>query len=110
MSSDEATVAVRQHQKPCGDCPWRRDSLPGWTGGLDPNVWVRTAHGEERIECHTMTGVQCAGAAVYRANVCKLTRDPDNLRLPPDRAKVFGRPTEFIEHHGEEEDDGSEDG
>lgn len=99
VSSDEAVPATRQHTKPCGDCPWRRDALPGWTGGLTPETWIRGAHGDEQIDCHTLTGAQCAGAAIYRANVCKRPRNPETLRLPADRDHVFESPTEFLEHH-----------
>jgi hypothetical protein len=99
VSSDEATVATRQHTKPCGDCPWRRDSLAGWLGTDTPEEWLQNVHGEARIECHTKIGAQCAGAAIYRANVCKLVRDPEALKLPADRTRVFARPSEFIEHH-----------
>jgi hypothetical protein len=101
VSADEARPAKTQHTKPCGDCPWRRDSLAGWLGGLDVMTWLRGAHGDEQIECHTRTGAQCAGAAIYRANVCKMSRDPQVLRLQADRARVFATPQEFKEHHSE---------
>jgi hypothetical protein len=101
VSSDEAVPTDKQHTKPCGDCPWRRDSLPGWLGGVPAETWLRGAHGEERIDCHTLIGPQCAGSAIYRANVCKAPRDPDVLRLPKDKANVFASPTEFLEHHKE---------
>jgi len=42
--------------RPCNDCPWRRKSCAGWLGPFGIK--------------------QCAGAAVYRANVCKSPRDP----------------------------------
>jgi len=57
------------------------------------------AHGEERIECHTLLGAQCAGAAIYRANVAKRPRDKGVLLLERDRRTVFATPTEFMEHH-----------
>lgn len=104
VSSDEATPATRQHERPCGDCPWRRDSVPGWLGGLPPDAWLRGAHGDERIDCHTLTGAQCAGAAIYRANVAKRPRDPETLVLPANRERVFARPDEFRAHHDEGDD------
>ena len=66
--------------------------------------WIAEAHGESRIECHTISNQQCAGAAIYRANVCKSVRDPDALRLPADRIKVFGF-GEFRAHHERKQDD-----
>ena len=56
-------------------------------------------HGEAMIECHVHPDVQCAGAAIYRANVCKRLRNPDALSLPAGRESVFARPTEFVDHH-----------
>jgi hypothetical protein len=99
VSADEAVRATSQHTRPCSDCPWRRDALPGWLGSMTADEWTAAVHGEASVECHTLLGAQCAGAAIYRANICKLPRDPRQLRLPKDRAAVFGRPGEFISHH-----------
>lgn len=103
-SSREAVPAKTQHRKPCHDCPWRRVALPRWLGGTLPLDWLGATHGEAVIECHTVTGGhQCAGAATYRANVCKTPRDPNALNLPADRKTVFASPAEFLEHHKEKE-------
>lgn len=101
ISSDEAAEAKGQHEKPCSDCPWARAALHGWLGGLSVDEWLAAAHGEANIECHALQGAQCAGAAIYRANMCKLPRDPDILRLPANRASVFATPMEFREHHSQ---------
>lgn len=98
VSIDEAIEAKGQHTKPCADCPWGRTALRGWLGGSTTGEWLATAHGDGRIECHTCNGAQCAGAAIYRTNVCKRV-DPPNLALPVDRVRVFGSPFEFAEHH-----------
>lgn len=99
VSGDEAIPTDRQHRSPCGDCPWRKDALPGWLGTMTPEEWLRAAHGEDRIDCHTLEGPQCAGAAIYRANVCKHPRDPELLRLPFDRDLVFDDPRKFLAYH-----------
>jgi hypothetical protein len=99
ITSEEARPAVTQHKAPCSDCPWARKSLAGWLGDTSREEWLGDAHGEARIECHTLVGAQCAGAAIYRANVFKLPRDPSLLRLPADRERVFSNKTEFWEHH-----------
>jgi hypothetical protein len=52
------------------------------------------------IPCHVHTGAQCAGSAIYRANVCK-QGDDDCLELEADRKLVFATPNEFSEHHQE---------
>ena len=100
ISAAEAVPAKAQHKKPCSDCPWARASLNGWLGDLTPGEWVQAAHGESEVECHALTGVQCAGIAIYRANNGKVPRDPKQLRLPRDTKLVFETRSEFIEHHG----------
>lgn len=95
----DAKPSTKQHTRPCGDCPWRRDALAGWLGGFTPESWIATAHGDQRVMCHTKKGPQCAGAAIYRANVCKVSRDDGALRLKADRKKVFSTPSEFLEYH-----------
>lgn len=99
IASDEAKPATRQHKRPCSDCPWRRDALPGWLGSMSPQEWLAVAHGEGTAECHVHLGVQCAGFAIYRTNVCKSPRNPEALRLPEDPEVCFASPHEFLEHH-----------
>lgn len=102
MTLDEAVPARGQHRRPCSDCPWARASLKGWLGGVDADTWLRAAHGEEQIACHTLTGAQCAGAAVYRANCLKRPRPGSgNITLPADKVRVFATPAEFLAHHAE---------
>ena len=99
ISSDQAVHAKRQHKTPCSDCPWARTALNGWLGGAAVEDWLREAHGERQVPCHTLNGAQCAGIAIYRRNVCKSPRNPDALCLPADREKVFSSPMEFTAHH-----------
>jgi hypothetical protein len=99
ISSDEATPAKGQHVKPCSDCPWTTRALPGWTGGIDPADWLADVHGEAIVCCHVHEGAQCAGAAIYRANVYKSPRNLEALRLPANRLTVFTSPAAFLAHH-----------
>lgn len=99
IASDEAPVSNLQHTKPYTDCPFARTALPGWLGTVTAQEWVATLHGDGRIDCHAISGPQCAGAAIYRANVCKLPRDKSQLALPADRKLVFSGPGEFLRHH-----------
>ena len=99
ISSDEAVKAKGQHTQPCSDCPWSRKSLHGWLGELSAQDWVMIAHGDNPIECHVLLRTQCAGLAIYRANVFKSPRDPKALKLPRDPTRVFTSPQEFIGHH-----------
>ena len=99
ITTEDAKPAKGQHKAPCSDCPWRRKSLAGWLGSATREEWIGDAHGEARIECHTLIGAQCAGAAIYRTNVCKTPKYPELLVLPADKVKVFATPMEFLEHH-----------
>lgn len=114
VSYDQAVMVTKQHKKPCSDCPWRRDSVAGWLADMSPEEWVQHAQGDGIIECHTRKSdefvVQCAGAAAFRANICKSTRpmtfvlrglSVQALRAPPDRARVFAHSQEFITHHAQ---------
>lgn len=90
----------QQHITPCHDCPWRRIAPKGWLGSEQtPEEWIETAHSDATAECHTRAPHRCAGLAIYRANVFKSVRDPDEMRLPADRERVFASPAEFIAHH-----------
>lgn len=91
----------KQHSKPCAECPWRRTSCRGWLGPETghPEVYIAAAHSDEIIECHLSHVHECAGAAIYRANVCKTTRHGHELHLPSDKVNVFSHPQEFIDHH-----------
>ena|ERR1700723_1629954 len=96
---DEAKPTKRQHKIPCSDCPWRRSSIPGWLGGVGADDWITEVHSDEPILCHTMILHQCAGSAIYRRNVGKLSRDSEVICLEADREKVFSSPMEFKRHH-----------
>lgn len=99
ITSDKAKPARRQHTKPCSDCPWRRDAVPGWLGNQTPEEWQARIHGESELRCHTVSNQQCAGAAIMRANVCKLTRNRAALRLAADPVVVFTTTQEFVAYH-----------
>ena len=91
---------TEQHKKPCHDCPWRRNSAEGWLGSLSAEEWMSIAIGEGSAECHTeLSDTSCAGLAIFRANICKIPRDPNALRLPADHDGVFSVPWQFMEHH-----------
>lgn len=99
LSIEQAKPSSVQHTSPCSDCPFRRDALPGWLGGRTPAQYALLACSDEIILCHTKVGPQCAGAAIYRANICKEARSKRVLRLPKDTVKVFAWVTEFMQHH-----------
>ena len=99
VSSDEAPPTTGQPTTPCSDCPWSRDSIPGWLGGATVDDWLTAIQSDEPIDCHALKGPQCAGAAIYRGNTFKLPRDPGVLRLDANKTHTFSGPDEFREHH-----------
>lgn len=99
IASDEAVPAKSQITRPCSDCPLSRGSLNGWLGGGKPEDWGHALHSESLMNCHVLEGAQCAGAAIYRSNVCKRMVDKDLLVLPADREAVFSNRAEFLAHH-----------
>lgn len=104
ISGDQAKPSKRQIRKPCSDCPFARTALKGWLGIVPINEWVRALRGEGKVDCHTLIGPQCAGAAIFRANICKKPRDKSLLTLPPDEKLVFSSVEEFTKHHNEGKD------
>jgi hypothetical protein len=89
----------QQHYLPCHDCPWRRKAIRGWLGKEKADVWMARAMGETWTECHTHADCQCAGMAIFRANVCKMPRYPVILVLKPNHELVFSSPQQFFDHH-----------
>lgn len=100
VSDEQAVKTASQHRKPCADCPFARTSLAGWLGAHTREEWVAMIHGEAWINCHCTTNQQCAGAAIFRANVIKCCRSPEHLSLPADTRLVFSNNAEFMTHHG----------
>jgi hypothetical protein len=108
--------------KPCAECPFRRASLPGYLGADNPAGFIATTMADYSMPCHSTIdysdpqwkvkwdagriGRLCAGAAIFFANMCKLSRDRDRPTLPADRELVFAHPREFLAHHGEGEESG----
>lgn len=96
--------------KPCKTCPFRPDITPGELGGGNPLTFVGQANGPFYLPCHAQPEydpkgkdhadigkVQCAGAAVFRAN-CGVTV-PDGLLQAEPGPEAFGSFVEFIAHH-----------
>lgn len=102
LTSDDAIQISRQHKSPCSNCPFSRGSLPGWLGGESVFWWMNVAHGDGRMECHTRLlgkkAAECAGAAIFRKNVCKSVLK-GNLELPKNKETVFSHDKEFCDHH-----------
>lgn len=113
--------------RPCSDCPFRRDSTPGWTGDSDPEWFVESAlsdyaeyqAGSKLAPCHQTVDytdpdwptkmdqvAACAGSLIFAQNNCKTPRDPERERavkqVDADHETVFTSRQEFIDHHRRE--------
>lgn len=116
-STESATEAAgesgvkQQHRVACKQCPFRRNSAPGWLGSSEPGEFLALADSELRTPCHlhvdyesadwkaaAAAAPQCVGRSVHSANRCK-QHGPDILRQPADRDAFFARPHEFVAHH-----------
>lgn len=110
--------------KPCNDCPWRRNSIPGWLGDAGPERFLLAIYAESPLPCHqtvdysdpawlkkwtaqtrgkpmaqAASGRLCTGALTFYANLHKRPRNPD-LQIEVARStSVFATPDEFLAHH-----------
>jgi hypothetical protein len=106
-------------KKPCHDCPWRRESAPGWLGGYDADWFTDHIRSELPLVCHTALGnghydhlsdeekreqvPLCAGSLIVQKNMCKIPRNPDLASAVKEverNPSVFNHPQEFLNHHG----------
>ena len=101
----------KQHSTPCRECPFKRDSAPGWLGASEPGEFLALADSDNRAPCHmhvnydkpdwerqAAVAPQCVGRAVFMANRCKLPA-PGLLKAKSNPDAVFVRPHEFVAHH-----------
>lgn len=67
-------------KKPCKECPYRTDSLPGYFGGQNPAEYAAAIHMEIVVACHTRskytdglasTVVPCTGHVLSQIKSCK---------------------------------------
>lgn len=115
-------------KRPCADCPWRRNSKPGWLGAATAKEFVYRADRQSPMECHLTVDYgdpnwresideekevsYCRGAAEYLTNTFSSPRDPDwnaavkrAVEEKPTRdgyPNIFGWTDEFLAHHDNE--------
>lgn len=85
-------------KKPCGDCPFRKDTLNGWLGAermteiLDQQSFV----------CHKKNHLQCAGHMLMKGESNSFVRLAGRLNIKLDlsgKDLVFDSYDECIDHH-----------
>ncbi len=106
--------------KPCGECPFTKNSIPGYLGGVYKNgqdLHNIVVNSEKPFSCHVAQGDNdisfeqvgtkeypfCAGALMYMKKICKMPRDRELNKLVQsvDKSKldyILSLP-ELIEHH-----------
>lgn len=110
---DGRQFCEKNPKRACPQCPFSKQCEPGALGGSPPEVYVGQAFGPFWLPCHLHSDFddpawksdtekpQCAGAAIFRANLGIDSRLPPQLhRLPPGSdPDVFATFTEFLMHH-----------
>jgi hypothetical protein len=99
-------------KQPCPACPFSKAIKPGALGGSAPEVYIGQLHGPFILPCHqacdfddpewkrkSIDTPQCAGAAMFRANVGIADALPSALHKLEPSDKVFADPAEFYMHH-----------
>ena len=98
-------------ERPCNECPWRRDHPAGWLGGYRPEDFTQQIQFDgPPLPCHkTIPGdgtdarAMCAGALIFMRNSYKGAHHPDYgdalETIEPDTITVFEWSHEFIDHH-----------
>lgn len=102
---------VEHRKHPCTGCPFSPAVTPGETGGSDPLIYVGQANGPFWLPCHNdphyegkqsdpKTVGQCAGAAIFRANIGVAERMPAALvKLPANDQLAFTNEAALVAHH-----------
>lgn len=101
---------MKQHTKPCAECPFRRDIKPGFLGGSPVEAYIGQTILPFLLPCHCAKGYdqkrkelgvpQCVGTAIFRANLGVAWLMPDSLlKMPPNTHLVFGSMAQFVAHH-----------
>lgn len=109
-------------ERSCKECPFRRDSEPGFLGGYSPEMYVEAVLSPASLACHCSPGfhervietqLHCTGLAAFRANIghiCSVPHPELPLLVPTeahkstqvvghDEEQYFATIDEFVEHH-----------
>lgn len=102
---------MTQHEKPCSECPFNRQATPGHLGGSEPEEYIGQVNGPFWLPCHSTHDYtqlaerldenkpQCAGGAIFRSHINRVTPKRHLLVLPADHERVFSTFAEFLAHH-----------
>lgn len=96
-------------KKPCKECPYRKQSLPGYFGGNPPETYLIPLLQDIPVVCHKSMGedvksLPCCGWILARLKSGKLARGGRIAYLEakykdnPNQAEVLTS-WEFVKHH-----------
>lgn len=109
-------------ERSCRECPFRRDSEPGYLGGYSPEMYIEAVLSPVSLACHCSPGfhervietqIHCTGLAAFRANLGWIASVRDEARrqviaseahkstqaVGCDTEQYFGSCQEFYDHH-----------
>lgn len=68
-------------KRPCGQCPFRKDSAKGYLGGFTVEQTLEVAKSEQEFQCHktreTDNTKECVGRLLFATKTCKSFKDPE---------------------------------
>ena len=108
---------MQSNTSPCGRCPFRRKSAPGYLGDDNVEDFLGATLSDTPMPCHMSVDYDdpdwadkldearhCAGSLIFLRNQNKLPRDRPLAQavkaVKQDRKTVFANAQEFREHHG----------
>lgn len=111
---------METNSKPCNQCPYRRESLPGYLGDANyqPEVFLQQLDCRDMHPCHMavdwndyteedlLKAKKCTGALQFMNNSLRIHRNREIAELQKTVGKnenVFQWKSEFINHHKEKE-------
>lgn len=79
---------MRACKVPCNECPFRKNSLPGYLGGFSTQETLQAVTGEDNFDCHLTREdgeerMACAGRMLFASSLGKSFRrkDLEQIRL-----------------------------
>lgn len=85
-------------KKPCGKCPFRKDTMKGWLG----EEKMKEILEQGSFVCHKKTDLQCAGHMLIKGYESDFVQLAASLKLDTGikgRELVFDSKQDCIEHH-----------
>ncbi len=68
-------------KKPCGECPFRKNSAKGYLGGFTIEETLSVAKSEHEFQCHktreTDNVRECVGRLLFATKTCKSFKDSE---------------------------------